>query len=71
MKQVLFSGDSNTWGLVPGSKTHERYPWGVRWTSLLQERYSEKDITDLNGNAISVDSIDACGCKVYRITPVT
>ena len=30
-----------------------------------------KDITDLNGNAISVDSIDACGCKVYRITPVT
>lgn len=35
MKQILCYGDSNTWGLIPG--THDRYPWGVRWTSLLQE----------------------------------
>ena len=42
MKQVLFYGDSNTWGLVPGSKTQERYPWGVRWTSLVQERSGGK-----------------------------
>ena len=36
MKQLLCFGDSNTWGLIP--KTHERYSWGVRWTSLLQEK---------------------------------
>ncbi len=38
MKQILAFGDSNTWGLVPGSHPHERYPWGIRWTSLLQEK---------------------------------
>ena len=36
MKQILAFGDSNTWGLVPGSKPMERYPCGVRWTSILQ-----------------------------------
>ena len=38
MKQILAFGDSNTWGLVPGSHPQKRYPWGVRWTSLLQEK---------------------------------
>ena len=38
MKYVLAFGDSNTWGLVPGSVTKERYPWGTRWTSILQDR---------------------------------
>lgn len=33
MKQILCFGDSNTFGLIPG--TDKRYPWGVRWTSLL------------------------------------
>jgi hypothetical protein len=33
MKQILCFGDSNTWGLIP--KTKQRYPWGVRWTSIL------------------------------------
>ena len=41
MKTVLAFGDSNTWGLVPGSVSKERYPWGVRWTSILQERCPE------------------------------
>lgn len=36
LKQLLCFGDSNTWGLIP--KTNERYPWGVRWTSILQEK---------------------------------
>lgn len=35
-KSILCFGDSNTWGLIAGTK--ERYPWGVRWTSLLQEK---------------------------------
>ncbi len=42
MKQILCYGDSNTWGLIPG--TSERYPWGVRWTSLLQEKLKDRDI---------------------------
>ncbi|MDD6568820.1 MAG: GDSL-type esterase/lipase family protein [Eubacteriales bacterium] len=36
MKQLLCFGDSNTWGLIPNTK--ERYSWGVRWTSILQQK---------------------------------
>ncbi len=36
MKQILCFGDSNTYGLIP--VTGGRYPWGVRWTSLLNEK---------------------------------
>ena len=42
MKQVLFYGDSNTWGLIPGTHPYQRYPRGVRWTSIVQERSSGK-----------------------------
>lgn len=42
MKQILCYGDSNTWGLIPG--THQRYDWGVRWTSLLQKKLQKKDM---------------------------
>lgn len=41
MKSVLCFGDSNTWGLIPG--THERYAWGVRWTSLLQMKLNSAE----------------------------
>lgn len=36
MKTLLAFGDSNTWGLVPGSKPAERYSWDVRWTGVLE-----------------------------------
>lgn len=42
MKQLLCYGDSNTWGLIPGTK--DRYSWGVRWTSILQEHLQKKDV---------------------------
>ena len=42
MKQLLCYGDSNTWGLIPGTKN--RYSWGVRWTSILQENLQKKDV---------------------------
>lgn len=42
MKQLLCFGDSNTWGLIP--KTNERYCWGERWTSILQEKLYDKDV---------------------------
>lgn len=35
MKSILCFGDSNTYGLIPG--TSKRFPWGVRWTSILEE----------------------------------
>ncbi len=36
MKQILCYGDSNTYGLIP--KEGGRYPWGIRWTSILNEK---------------------------------
>lgn len=36
MRQILCFGDSNTFGYIPESG--RRYPWGVRWTSILNEK---------------------------------
>lgn len=44
MKKILAFGDSNTWGLVPGSSPKERYPSSVRWTGLLGQVRSDIDI---------------------------
>ena len=40
MKQILCFGDSNTYGLVPG--TTSRYEWRDRWTGIVQEEIEEK-----------------------------
>lgn len=40
MKQILCFGDSNTYGLIPG--TTERYGWDTRWTGILDEKIREK-----------------------------
>ena len=68
--KVLCFGDSNTWGYKP--VTGERYPKGVRWTSLLGE-YAGAEIVEegLNGRttvfqdplfagACGLDYIEAC-----------
>ena len=34
MKRILCFGDSNTWGLIPG--TGKRFADGVRWTSIIR-----------------------------------
>ena len=36
MKQILCFGDSNTYGLIPGSK--DRYEWKKRWTGQLDDK---------------------------------
>lgn len=41
MKQILCFGDSNTYGLIP--KKGGRYSWGVRWTSILNEKLGMSD----------------------------
>ncbi|MBE5844223.1 MAG: arylesterase [Butyrivibrio sp.] len=46
MKNILAFGDSNTWGLIPGTSPYERYPWGVRWTSILQEKFDDVRIIE-------------------------
>lgn len=40
MKQILCFGDSNTYGLIPG--TAGRYDWETRWTGILDNRMREK-----------------------------
>lgn len=40
MKQILCFGDSNTYGLIPG--TSDRYPWEVRWTGRVGEKIAHK-----------------------------
>ena len=42
MTDVLCFGDSNTWGYNP--KDGSRFPWGVRWTSVLQEQLKDQEI---------------------------
>ncbi len=46
MKQILAFGDSNTWGLIPGTSPYERYPRGVRWTSILEKRLGNVHVVE-------------------------
>ena len=41
MREILCFGDSNTYGLIPGTK--ERYKENIRWTGILQQKLKEKD----------------------------
>lgn len=40
LKQILCFGDSNTYGLIPGTK--ERYDWDTRWTGILDKKIKKK-----------------------------
>lgn len=40
MKQILCFGDSNTYGLIPGTK--DRYDWNTRWTGILDTKIKKK-----------------------------
>ena len=42
MKQIICFGDSNTYGYIPG--TGKRYPWGIRWTSILNEKLGFENV---------------------------
>lgn len=41
MGEILCFGDSNTYGLIPGTK--DRYSREIRWTGILQERLRKED----------------------------
>lgn len=63
MKNILFYGDSNTWGNIAGTfdaklMLHQRYEYGVRWTSLVQKLLGDDfHIIEagLNGRTTSFD----------------
>ena len=40
-REILCFGDSNTYGLIPGTK--ERYKENIRWTGILQQKLKEQD----------------------------
>jgi len=41
MKQILCFGDSNTYGLIPG--TNGRYDWNIRWTGRIGEKLKDTE----------------------------
>lgn len=42
MRKLLCFGDSNTWGYDP--KNGQRFAWGTRWTSILQEKLKKEEV---------------------------
>lgn len=43
MKQIVCFGDSNTYGLIPG--TTDRYDWNTRWTGIVGEEMSRQGVS--------------------------
>lgn len=46
MKKILAFGDSNTWGLIPGTTPYERYPRNIRWTGVLQNKLNDAKVIE-------------------------
>jgi len=72
MRHILCFGDSNTWGLIPG--TQERYPWEQRWTGLLQSRLSDRQVRvieeGLCGRTAASEDPDRPGRNGAAVLPV-
>ncbi len=55
-KKILCYGDSNTWGVIPGTK--DRFPVDKRWTGLLQTKLGDSfEVIEegLNGRTTNID----------------
>lgn len=70
MKRVLCFGDSNTYGLIPGTK-NDRYDENIRYTKILGKKIGEKYVVfeegligrttiydDIRGGRIGINVID-------------
>ena len=64
MKQILCYGDSNTWGLIAG--TNQRYPWGVRWTSILQEKLGQQNARVIEAGLCGRTTVFEDACRPGR-----
>ena len=78
MSNILAFGDSNTWGLIPGSKPHQRFPREVRWTGILL-RPGRRGLSALPGTLESQSPLDGAiimlgtnDCKtIYGVSAYT
>lgn len=64
MKQILCFGDSNTWGYNP--ETGNRFPWGVRWTSILQQHLEAEEIQILEEGLCGRTTVFEDGPQDFR-----
>ncbi len=72
MRQIICFGDSNTFGYIPG--TGKRYPWGVRWTSILSEKLARTDLRVVEEGLVGRTTIfedplrdGRCGVKLLPV----
>ncbi|MGN0772703.1 MAG: GDSL-type esterase/lipase family protein [Candidatus Ventricola sp.] len=72
MRQILCYGDSNTWGLIPG--TLDRYPWDTRWTGILQSMLCSRGVRvieeGLCGRTTAFEDTDRAGRNGAAMLPV-
>lgn len=73
MKQILCFGDSNTYGLIPGTK--ERFNWETRWTGILDKKIRNKGYRiieeGLCGRTTIFDDPYRLGRKGIDMLPIT
>ena len=67
MKQIVCFGDSNTYGLIPG--TTDRYDWNTRWTGIVGEEMSRQGyLVQEEGLCIKTTEIRFCnGTKLLLL----
>jgi lysophospholipase L1-like esterase len=72
MKQILCFGDSNTYGLIPG--TADRYDWNTRWTGILDKKFNDSGYRiveeGLCGRTTDFDDTRRIGRRGTEILPV-
>ena len=72
MKSILIFGDSNTWGLVPGTNPFVRYSDEIRWSGLLQKELIDTRIIEegLCGRTTSFEDKIRPGRNASQTFPV-
>ena len=64
MKQILAFGDSNTWGLIPG--TMDRYPEYTRWTGILRRIVTPKGYRILEDGVVGRTTVFEDPARPFR-----
>ena len=64
MKQILAFGDSNTWGLIPG--TMDRYPEYTRWTGILRRIITPKGYRILEDGVVGRTTVFEDPARPFR-----
>ena len=64
MKQILAFGDSNTWGMIPG--TIDRYPEYTRWTGILRRIVTPKGYRILEDGVVGRTTVFEDPARPFR-----